>query len=444
MPTTLNDMFIRKLKPTEKEYTSREKGGFGIRVLPSGRKVFFYLYRIDGQRRFLNIGTYKDADHPDGITLASAREEYEAERAKVKALKAGRAEGSDPVAVRKEKRHHREEERKAHTLKELAEEYLSRHAKKFKRSWQEDERILNRDVLPKWGDRKATDISKRDINLLLESIVDRGAPVMANNTFKIVRRMFNYAIEKDILPYSPAMGVKMPAPKVTRERVLSDKEIRKLWSRLDTASISDDIRKALKLILVTAQRPNEVAGMHFSEIDDRWWTVPSERAKNGSSHRVYLTDLALELIGKKKVIDPDTGKEKTRTFVFPCPHKKKDQAISRHALSRAVVNNCPSGCINDCDKCKDDDCKGDDRKLEEKNTLGIAHFTPHDLRRTAATFMAEAGEMDEVIDAVLNHVKKGVIKVYNLYRYDKEKQAALEKWELKLREITANEDSSQT
>jgi len=108
---------------------------------------------------------------------------------------------------------------------------------------------------------------------------------------------------------------------------------------------------------------------------------------------------------------------------------------SRHALSRAVVNNCPSGCTLVCATCIDAKCKSDRKALEEKNLLGIAHFTPHDLRRTAATFMAQGGELDEVIDAVLNHVKQGVIKVYNLYRYDKEKQAALENWERKLKSL---------
>ena len=100
-----------------------------------------------------------------------------------------------------------------------------------------------------------------------------------------------------------------------------------------------------------------------------------------------------------------------------------------------MVNNCPSGCINNCVKCEDAKCRKDKCTLEEKNKLGIVHFTPHDLRRTAATFMAQAGELDEVIDAVLNHVKGGVIKVYNLYRYDKEKQAALENWERKLKSL---------
>lgn len=432
MADTLNDMTIRKFKPLDKEYTKREKGGFGVRVLPSGRKVFFYLYRVDGQRRFLNLGTYKDEKHPDGITFKAAHDEYEMERAKVKALKAGRSEGVDPVQVKQEKRLQREEEREAHTVKELIEEYLKRHAQKFKRSWKEDERILNRNVLPLWGSRKAASISKRNINLLLEGIVDRGAPSMANNTFKIIRRMFNYAVEKDILLHSPAVGIKLPSPKVERERALSENELKKLLSTIDQAKMSSDVCRALKLILVTAQRPNEVVGMHVNELDGQWWTIPSDRAKNGKTHRVYLTKTALELIDGTTFIDPDTGEKKTKTYIFPCPHEKKKQPISRHSLSRAIINNCPSKCTLNCTDCENSECKDDLKELPEKNKLGVAHFTPHDLRRTAATFMAQAGEMDEVIDAVLNHAKKGVIKVYNQYRYDKEKQAALEKWEQKL------------
>jgi len=157
------------------------------------------------------------------------------------------------------------------------------------------------------------------------------------------------------------------------------------------------------LILVTAQRPGEVIGMHVDEIDGRWWMIPAERAKNEKAHRVYLTDLALELIG-------DTA---DKEFIFPSPHKKKDQSIGSNAMVVAIRRNL------------------DDLKTE--------YFTPQDLRRTAATFMAEMGAMDEVIDAVLNHVKSFVIKVYNQYRYDKEKQATLDKWARRLQLILTGE-----
>lgn len=399
MADKFTDLLLKGLKPEAKEYTKREKGGFGVRVMPSGRKVFFFLYRVDGQRRFLNLGDYP------ATSLQDARKKYEAAAAQVKLLKNGLPGGADPVGVKTDKSAAREERRKAPTVADLIDEYLTKHAKPKKRGWQEDKRILEKDALPAWGKRKAADITKRDVVLLLERIVERGSPGSANNNFKIIRKMFAFAVDRDILPISPCIGVKMPAPLNTRERTLSESEIKTLWTKLDDAGLSDEIRRAIKLILVTAQRPGEVIGMHSSEIDGNWWTIPAERAKNGKSHRVYLTDTALSLIGDT------TGKG----FIFPCPHNGKDQAIAVNALPRAVRRNMAG------------------------NRLDIDHFTPHDLRRTAATFMAMNGEMDEVIDAVLNHSKQGVIKVYNQYRYDKEKQAALEAWEQKIKIILAGE-----
>lgn len=134
-----------------------------------------------------------------------------------------------------------------------------------------------------------------------------------------------------------------------------------------------------------------------------------------------MTTTALDLIGSTDGND----------FLFPCPHKTKVQAIDPHALAIAVHRNL-AWPITDKEG---NPLYGKDDKSVTENKLGIDHFTPHDLRRTAATFMAEMGMMDEVIDAILNHVKQGVIKVYNQYRYDKEKQAALEAWERKLKNI---------
>jgi integrase len=433
-------MFIRNLKSKQIEYQirehaeRREESGFGIRVFPNGAKHWIFVYRQSGKRRIMTLGHYPE------MSLADARAEFQKKRV------VARKEKLDPIAIRqaeKESIKSSEEERlKAPTVSELVTDYLDKHAKRFKRSWKEDERILNRDVIPVWGKIKAEDIRRRDINVLLESIVGRGAPVMANNTFKIVRKMFNWAAKYDLIPISPAIGIDLPTPKVDRSRVLSAAEIRIFWESLNTANMSDDIKRALKLVLVTAQRPNEVIGMHTSEFSGNWWTILVKRQKVAkvkesvrSPHRLFLTKTALELRGDLQVIDAKTKEKKPKGFIFPCPHKKKDQSINRQALARAVANNCPSGCINDCNACDDEACKKDGLKLEEKNRLGVAHFTPHDLRRTAATFMAEMGVMDEVIDAILNHTKQGVIKVYNVYRYDKEKQAALEAWERKLTTI---------
>lgn len=436
MADTLTDMLVRNLKPDDKEYTRREKGGFGVRVLPTGRKTFFYLYRVDGHRRFLNLGEYyqpqkKGEPKSDRVTLEEARERYDMARLQVKALKSGFPGGADPVEDSRKRQAQREDYRAAPAVTDLVNEYISKHAKIHKRSWQEDERLLNREIIPLWGKRKAADITKRDVTLLLEGVVDRGSPAMSNQVLKIVRKMFNFAVERDILQHTPCLGVKALAPNTKRERTLTEAEIKTLWANLDSVSISDEIKRALKLILVTAQRPGEVAGMHTREIDGRWWTIPAERAKNGRTHRVYLTDLALELIGDMTVTDPESGGSKPKGFIFPCPHKNKVQPMDSHALPVAVRRNLVWPITDKNGK----QLYSNDGKPATENKLGIDQFTPHDLRRTAATFMAQMGNMDEVIDAVLNHAKQGVIKVYNLHKYDSEKQSALEDWELKLTSI---------
>lgn len=191
------------------------------------------------------------------------------------------------------------------------------------------------------------------------------------------------------------------------------------------------------MILVTGQRPGEVIGMHTDEISERWWTVPVERSKNKKAHRVYLTDTALGLIGPLKVLDDETGEMKPKGFIFPCTAIKKNQAMGRLSISQVVSRNMAVPVLVNGKPVFDR--KGNP---VTENKLGVADFTPHDLRRTAATFMSQIGFMDEVIDAVLNHSKQGIIRTYNLNRYDKEKQQALEAWERKLNNIINDTESA--
>lgn len=434
MVVKFTDLYIKNLKPSVKEFIVREKGGFGVRVLPSGRKVFFFMYRVDGHRRFLNLGTYKDVNYPNGVTLAFAHSEYESELAKVKLLKAGRAEGVDPVIEKLNKKTEREDARLTSSVDDLIDDYIKKHAMKFKRSWEEDKRLLAKDASPAWGKRKAVDIKKRDIVLLLEKIVERGSPGTANCVFRCIRKMFNWAVERDILEHSPCDGIKMPAPTNTGERTLTESEIKFLWNNLNTASVSDEIRRAIKLIFITAQRPGEIIGMHTDEIDKdgRWWTIPSERSKNKKAHRVYLTRFALEFIGSLTVFDKKAGKDVPKGYIFACPINKKIQPISEKSLSKAIRRNLAWPVLH-----KGKPIFDADGKPVTENRLGVEHFVPHDGRRTAATFISQIGFKDEIIDAVLNHSKQGIIKAYNLNKYDVEKQQALEAWEQKLISIIA-------
>lgn len=381
---------IKSLPSKKAPYLLSEPGGLYVRVHPSGKKTWLYVYSLDGQRKWHRLGEYPHTDLSDA-------------RAKLRDALKLRDRGKDPAEEKLKKKIERQQ---APTVKELVQEYLQKHAEPKKKTWKEDKRCLEKDVVPAWGKRKAKDITKRDVNLVLESVVARGAPIQANNLFEKIRKMFNFAVAKGILEHSPCVGIEPPTKREPKDRHLSEKEIKTLWDGLDNAPMSDEIRRALKLILVTAQRPGEVIGLHSSEIEGRWWTIPAARSKNGKAHRVYLTNRALELIGKKE------------GFIFESPKGKKPIAVNALAFSLRRSF-----------------------KIDEKTKkarLPMAHFTPHDLRRTAATFMASLG-FGIVVEKVLNHTDRRVTAIYDRYGYDKEKRAALEAWGRKLTRIITSQ-----
>jgi integrase len=400
---------IKKLKPKESEYRKSEGNGFTIRVMPSGFKSWLYLYVIDGKRRCLNIGHYPE------VNLETARDKFEGARKQVK-------NSIDPLTVAEQAQ---EERRKAPTVAELFADYMARHAKLNKResSWREDERLFKVNVEPSWGKRKAADIKKRDCITLLDGYADR--PALCHNVMKLTRKMFNFAVEKDILEHTPFTGVKVPVELESRERILSEAEVLKLWTtELPKAGISDEVKRIIKLLLLTGQRVSEVCGINPDEIDGRWWTLPPERTKNRQTHRVYLTDMSIELLGK-----PTNG------YYFLSPVSKTDAEdnpiynhIDENAVAYAIRKN-----LKDYQPRRP--IKGEKISMvqvPEEKKMELAHFTPHDLRRTFSTFLAQLGFHDEIIDAVTNHKKQGVIKVCNRYKYDTEKQQALQVWEQKL------------
>lgn len=406
------DTMVRKLKPELREYRKSEGNGFTIRIMPSGFKSWLYLYVIDGKRRCMNLGQYPE------VSLETARNKFEAARKMVK-------NDIDPMTVA-EQAH--EERRKAPTVTELFNDYLTRHAKLNKResSWREDERLFKVNVEPTWGKRKAADIQKRDCIALLDGYANR--PALCHNVMKLTRKMFNFAVEKDILEHTPFTGVKVPVELESRERILSETEVLKLLTtELPKAGISDEVKRIIKLLLLTGQRVSEVCGIIPDEIDGRWWTLPPERTKNGLTHRVYLTDTAIQLLGT-----PTNG------YYFLSPVTKTDAEdnpiynhIDENAVAYAIRKNLKDYQPRRPIKRE----KVSMVQVPEEKKMELAHFTPHDLRRTFSTFLAQLGFHDEIIDAVTNHKKQGVIKIYNRYKYDTEKQQALEAWEQKLNSI---------
>jgi len=382
------DRQIKNLKPSDKRYEVFEDRGFGVRVSPTGRKTFIYLYRMRGEvnKRRLSLGTYP------AMSLAEAHRLYAEAREMVN-------QGIDPGAKAVAER---QEDRKAPTVAELSAEYLEKWAKPRKRSWMVDKRIIEKDVLPRWGRSKAKDITRRDVIRLLDGVAERGG-VMANRTLAVIRKMFNFAVSRDILSTSPCTAVQAPAPENRRDRVLTAEEIKAFWLGLGRTRITEGIRLALKLQLVTAQRKGEVISSAWTDfdLDDGWWTIPAEKAKNGLPHRVPLSAMALNLLQTAKTIAGDSP------WVFPSPRGPRH--ITPTAVDHAL-------------------------RLALK-TLEMEHFVPHDLRRTAASHMTGMGIPRLVVSKILNHVEKGVTAVYDRHSYDNEKRQALEAWGYRLQNI---------
>jgi integrase len=390
----LTDAQVRNLKPQAQRYEVWEGKGFGVRVTPNGAKSFIYMYRFQGKNRRLTLGTYP------AMSLAEAHKAFaEAKEMLVK--------GIDPGAKTV---FERQEELKAPTVAGLAVEYLEKWAKPRKRSWQTDKRILEKDVLPEWGWRKARDITRRDVIRLLDGIIDRGAGIMSNRSFAVIRKMFNFAVNRDIVPVSPCLAVRSPAPEQRRDRVLTTDEIRAFWHSMDGAKMAEGTKLTLKLQLVTAQRKGEIISAAWDEIDliEGWWTIPGEKSKNSLPHRVPLSPFALELFRAAKTLAGGSP------WVFPSPRGGKHitpEAVD-HALRRPGLE-----------------------------ALGFT-FVPHDLRRTAASHMTGMGISRLVVSKLLNHVERGVTAVYDRHSYDREKRQALEAWTHKLKGIVEGAEAN--
>lgn len=377
------ELFIKNLKPKDKRFDLREKNGFAIRVTPNGTKSWIYMYKFQGRLRRITLGNYPL------LSLSDARIKH------MESYKLYK-EGKDPAQIKQELIH---ENIKAPTIKELIDEYLEKWAKPRKKSWKKDQQILEGKLKP-WFHRKAQSITRRDIILLLESM-QKKAPIGANRALAAIRRMFNFSVERDILPHSPCISIKALSRENKRERFLSENEIKLFWHSLKASTL---VKLALKMQLITAQRKAEILTMEWTDIDFEtgWWNLPGAKTKNGRSHRAPLSSLAIEILEEVKKLPRESK------YVFS-QHEKPLEGAS---LSRVIRRS---------------------QALEPLST--IPPFTPHDLRRTAATHMSSFGVDRLIISKILNHVESSVTAIYDRHTYDNEKKKALDKWDEKLKQI---------
>ncbi len=376
---------IEALKPGQNRYEITEDGGLSLRVSPKGKKTFCYVYRQEGKLKRLTLGTFPE------ISLSQARQ-------KLAEAKTSRANGEDPIEAKK----WAEEKRKSMpTVSKFADEYIKRWAKPNKKSWEEDQRYLEKDIKPLIGNKKMNEVKRRDIIFLLDKIHDRGASVAANRAFACISRMFNFALERGVLDMSPVTKIKT-TPEDSRKRVLTRPEIKTLFYLLNEQRLWIGTRLVLEMTLRTAQRPGEVRQMTGEEIDSKAqiWTIPGTRTKNGETQVVPLTEKMVNLI------DFASSLSNTK-WIFPSP--KIYGPVSSYGLAQGI------------------------RRALNKSDLPST--TPHDLRRTAATIISELGFNRLVVDKLLNHKDRTVGGIYDRHTYEKEKREALEAWESELEEI---------
>jgi integrase len=340
-----------------------------------------FLYRAGGKLRRLTLGSYPD------LGLAEARD-------KARDALQGTSIGRDVAAEQRAA--------KIRTFESLAAVYLEKHAKRKKRSWRDDARMI-RIELAGWSQRPVASIRRVDVRELLDAIVERGAPVLANRVLALVRKMLNFAVDQEWIDANPAAKLARPTVEQARSRVLTDDELRAVLAYLDEpapeALDAPEQRQwtltlaALRLRLITAQRGGEVLSMRWQDVEADVWTIPAEHVKNKLPHRVPLTTAATELLAdlRPATAAPDA-------FVFAGIRGTRQR---RGALAGLEVEN----------------------------------VRPHDFRRTAASRMASAGVPRLVIAKVLNHVDKGITAVYDRHSYDLEKRQALETWARTLQAI---------
>jgi integrase len=388
MPTcSFTHRWIDTVKAPEKgqiDYFDERTTGLGLRISSAGRKSWFVMYRHAGRLRRYTIGTYPS------LGLADAKE-------RAKELLNDAAKGNDPAADK-------QISREAPTFGEIAGQYIELYAKPNKRSWKEDQRILDYDLLPKWKNVKAHEIKRRDVIVLLDKMVLR-APIQANRTLALIRKLFNWAISRDLVEANPCSAVKMPAKENQKDRVLTEEEIQIFWREIEGSSMSELTRLCLQLQLVTAQRKGEIVITEWVDMDlnTGWWTIPAKKAKNKLSHRVPLSPLAMQLLERVKAL---SGSSK---WLFPST--QTENAMLNTSIDHALRRN--------------------------QSRFGIPTFTPHDLRRTAASHMTGLGISRLTVSKILNHVESGITAVYDRHSYDQEKRDALNLWAEKIASIIA-------
>jgi integrase len=386
--------------------------GLAVRVSGKGKRSFYAVRRRAGETQpsWVWVGAYPVT------TLAQARE-------KAREALAALIEGHDPASLQEAKRRAREEaerQRRASTFAPVAEDFAARlgggriaktRGKGPLRDPSAMAAIIRRELIPAFGEKPIAEIARRDIIPLIEGIVHKGGekpapgsrrkeggPYAARHALAAARRLFDWAVDRDLIERSPCDGiraVRIHGSPEARDRVLSDDELRRVWLAADATPYP--YGPLVKMLILTGQRRDEIAAATWGEIDldAGLLTIGAERMKANAGHAVPLTPAAVAILeGLPRFAAGD--------FVF----SGQTGAKPFSGFSKAK------------------------KRLDRAS--GIAPHSLHDVRRTVRTKLSELGITPFIGELVIGHTQRGVHAVYDLWRYTDEKRDALERWERRL------------
>lgn len=386
MARTLTARTIETIKPgkARQEIADRYLPGLYLVLQTSGAKSWAVRYRSGGRPRKHTIGSYPALD------LKAAR------AIGAKALRAA-AEGRDPGREKIEAR-----AAKVDSVESVAAQFIERHSNRNCRpgTAQQTQRLFRLYVVPRWRGRMIHEITRRDVLDLLDRVVDSGKPIQANRVFSALRKMFNFCVGRDIITVSPCAGIRPPSAERTRDRVLTESELRAVWHAADHIGWP-----LVKLLVLTGARRDEVAKIEWSEINlkTRTWNLPAARTKNNRAHEIPLSDPAIAVLNSL----PRIGEQ----------------------FALTTTGDSPSSGYG----------KGK-RRLDALLPPDMAPWRLHDIRRTVASGMARLGVALPTIEKVLNHSSgsfAGIVGVYQRHDFADEKRRALQAWGAFVTELVA-------